>query len=103
MDMLYHRYACPMDLIKMYIRRGRFGEWVTSFLDAERQRMQDEAEKEEEHKLWTMYIHSMSDKSFIEWKKQIFKSVNNNKKTNRDEDLNENSIKSILDDLFPST
>lgn len=103
MDMLYHRYACPMDLIKMYICRGRFGEWVTSFLDAERQRMQDEAEKEEEHKLWTMYIHSMSDKSFIEWKKQIFKSANNNNKSNRDEDLNENSIKTIIDDLFPST
>lgn len=87
----------------MYICRGRFGEWVTSFLEAERQRMLDEAEKEEEHKLWTMYIHSMSDKSFIEWKKAIFKSVNNNNKTNRDEELNENSIKSILDDLFPST
>ena len=29
----------------MYICRGRFGEWVTSFLEAERQRMQEEAEK----------------------------------------------------------
>lgn len=90
-----------MDLIKMYIRRGRFGEWVTSFLEDENQRKQDEAEKENEWKLWTMYIHSMSDLSFIEWKKQILKSANN--KTNRDEDLNENNIKNILDDLFPST
>lgn len=103
MDMLYHRYACPMDLIKTYIHRGRFGEWVSNFLEAERQRIIEEAEKEEEHKLWTMYIHSMSDKSFIDWKKQIFKSANNNNKSNRDEDLNENSINEILDDLFPST
>ena len=90
-----------MDLIKTYIRRGRFGEWVTSFIESENQRKQDETEKEENWKLWTMYIHSMSDLSFIEWKKQILKSANN--KTNRDEELDTNNIKNILDDLFPST
>jgi hypothetical protein len=44
---------------------------VENIVSAENKRRKEEAEKEEEHKLWTMYIHSMSDKSFIDWKKGL--------------------------------
>lgn len=57
--------------MRTYIKRGRFGEFVENIVSAENKRRKEEAEKEEEHKLWTMYIHSMSDKSFIEWKKGL--------------------------------
>lgn len=70
--MLYRRYANPKELMQAYIKRGRFGEFVENIIDAENKRRREEAEKEEEHKLWTMYIHSMSDKSFIDWKKELF-------------------------------
>ena len=44
---------------------------MENIISAENKRRKEEAEKEEEHKLWTMYIHSMSDKSFIDWKKGL--------------------------------
>lgn len=38
---------------------------------SENQRRKEEAEKENENRLWIAYVHSMSDKSFIEWKKDL--------------------------------
>ena len=57
--------------MRTYIKHGRFGEFVDNIINAENKRRKEEAEKENEHKLWTMYIHSMSDKSFIDWKKGL--------------------------------
>lgn len=99
MDMLYHRYACPMDLVNSYINRGRFGEFVTSFLEAEYQRKKEEAEKDEDWKLWMMYIHTYSEESFRDWKKRVVKSSNQPKK-GTDEDLTGEGIQAIIDDLF---
>lgn len=71
MDLLHSRYASPMEFMQLYIEQGRFGEFVEGILELDFKRKKEEAEKEEEHKLWTMYIHSMSDKSFIDWKKGL--------------------------------
>lgn len=68
MDLLYSRYASPMDLMNIYINQGRFGEFVAEVLEMDHKRRQEEAKKEDDEKLWTAYLLSMSDKSFKEWK-----------------------------------
>lgn len=100
MDLLYSRYSNPMDLVKMYINQGRFGTFVQSFLDAEYERRKQETEKENEMKLWIAYIHSYSDKSYDDWKKQIFRHGSTTPTGKSDADLNEDGIKAIFDDLF---
>lgn len=57
-----------MELVKMYINQGRFGEFVNRIIDLENQRRKEEAEKEDDNRLWIAYVHSMSDKSFVEWR-----------------------------------
>ena len=71
MDLLHSRYASPLEFMRLYVEQGRFGEFVEQILGLDFKRRKEEAEKENEHKLWTMYIHSMSDKSFIDWKKGL--------------------------------
>lgn len=71
MDLLYHRYSNPLELMHQYINTGRFGEFVTEILSMDAKRKQEEAEKEEDNKLWLAYILSMSDKPFNEWKKGL--------------------------------
>lgn len=51
-----------------YIKRRRFGEFVYRVIDRENQRRKEEAEKEENNRLWIAYVHSMSEKSFVEWR-----------------------------------
>lgn len=68
MDLLYSRYSNPMELMRIYIDTGRFGEFVTEILSMDEKRKQEEAQKEEDNKLWLAYVLSMSDKSFNEWK-----------------------------------
>lgn len=57
-----------MELVKMYINQGRFGEFVNRIIELENQRRKEEAEKEDEDRLWIAYVHSMSEKSFVEWR-----------------------------------
>lgn len=71
MDMLYSRYSNPLEFMGIYINSGRFGEWVSEILDLDYQRKKEEAKKEDDAKMWDLYIHSMSDKSFIEWKREV--------------------------------
>lgn len=99
MDLLYSRYSNPMDLVKMYINQGRFGAFVQGFLEAEAERRKQEAEKENEMKLWIAYVHSYSGKSYDEWKKQIFQSSTTTTGKS-DADLNDDGIQAIFDDLF---
>lgn len=98
--MLYARYSNPMDLVKMYINQRRFGAFVESFLKEEYERRKQEAEKANELKLWIAYVHSYSDKSYDEWKKQIFKSGSTTPTGKSDADLNDDGIQAIFDDLF---
>lgn len=85
-----------------YIKRGRFEEFVTNIVKQENKRLKEQAEKEEEQKLWSMYIHSMSDKSFIDWKKEVL-SGSGNPNTNtvsKDMNMTDDDIKNIIDGLF---
>lgn len=97
MDLLYSRYANPMELISLYINRGRFGEFVHDFLESEYNRLKDEAEKDNNWKLWTMYIHSMADVSFNDWKAAV---LGGGSEANSDFDLTEEGINQILSDTF---
>ncbi len=71
MDLLYARYSNPMELMGIYINSGQFGEFVSEIIALDNKRKREEARKEEDNKLWTAYLFSMSDKSFYEWKKEL--------------------------------
>lgn len=103
MDLLYSRYSNPLDLMYRYINQGRFGTFVDGFIQAEHKRMVDEATKEDERKLWSLYVHSYaySEESFDAWKKRVCGTADSTKKTT-DADLDDNGIKAIIEDLFPS-
>jgi len=60
-----------MEFMHLYIEQGRFGEFVEGILELDFKRKKEEAEKENEDRLWTWYVHSMSEKSFIDWKKEL--------------------------------
>ena len=105
-DLLYSRYANPKELMRTYIKRGRFGEFVENIISAENKRRKEEAEKENEHKLWTMYIHSMSDKSFIDWKKGLIERSKENEPesysmTNEQVEATIKDTKGILQRISP--
>lgn len=68
MDLLFSRYASPLELMRLYIDQGRFGEFVSEIIELDNKRKQEEARKEEDDKLWTAYLLSMSDQPFGEWK-----------------------------------
>ncbi len=76
MDLLYSRYSSPLEFMRLYIEQGRFGEFVEEIFGMEQKRRQEKAEDEEEQKLWEMYLHSMSGKSYADWKKEV---LSNNK------------------------
>lgn len=102
MDLLYSRYSNPLDLMYRYINQGRFGTFVDGFIQAEHKRMVDEATKDNEWKLWTMYIHSYSNENFEQWKKRCCGTANTKQQKGTDADLDDNGIKAIMTDLFPS-
>lgn len=72
MDLLYSRYASPMELMRLYIEQGRFGEFVTEILEMDSKRKQEAAKEKDDDRLWAAYIRSMSEKSFIDWKNDLF-------------------------------
>lgn len=71
MDLLYSRYASPYNFMKLYIDQGRFGEFVYEIVELDIKWKKEELEKINENRLWDAYIHSMSDKTFIEWKREL--------------------------------
>lgn len=98
--MLYKRYASPKDFLRLYMDDGRFGEFVYEIISSENKRKQDEAEKEEDRKLWELYLHSASDKSFLDWKKEV---VGRKKTTAKhDADLTNDDVDTIIKRLFPN-
>lgn len=102
MDMLYARYSNPSDLMKSYINRGRFGEFVEGFLKAEHDRRKEEHEKDENWREWIAYVHSYSDKSFEEWRADLIGTAETKKKTagKSDRDLDAAGVDSIMKKLF---
>ncbi len=77
---------------------GRFGEFVQEIISSENKRKQAEAQKEEDRKLWELYLHSASDKSFRDWKDEVLKANRNVGK--RDADLTNDDVHSIIKHLF---
>ena len=101
MDLLYSRYASPMDFMRTYIDQGRFGEFVTNILEMEYKRKKEAAEKEDERKLWEMYIHSEVNESFNDWKARVLQPVKAKAKTGGDTNMTDKDIENIIDRLFP--
>ena len=83
----------------MYIKRRRFGEFVEECIESENKRRLKETEKEDEQKLWLMYVHSRPDKSFNDWKAEILKPTAEHK-GGRDENMTDDDIADIINDLF---
>ena len=102
MDLLFKKYANPMESISLYINRGRFGEFVTHTIEQENDRIRKEAEKDEDWKLWTLFLHASSGESFADWKKKVLKNSEQKPKRGRDENLTDEGIKSIINKLFPN-
>lgn len=102
MDLLYTKYSSPMDLMKRYINQGRFGAFVEGMIQAENERRQAEAKKEEDMMLWIAYVHSESADTFNEWRRKIFGGESGSTtKKNSDHDLNDEGIMAIVNRLFP--
>lgn len=99
--MLYSRYSNPLELMNTYINQGRFGDFVAGFCEAEYNRRKEEAEKDDENKLWTAYVFSRSELSFREWKAKVCKTDNTTTARGGDESLDDEGIKAIINDLFP--
>ncbi len=106
MDLLYQKYTSPMDLVSMYINRGRFGKFVESILEEEYQRKKEEFDRNEDWKLWVMYTQQLSngltDESFNDWKQRVCKPTKANTRSGGDENLTEDGIQSIVKNLFHS-
>lgn len=102
MDMLYRAYSNPLDLMNRYINQGRFGKFVTGFLEAEYERRKEEAEKDFDWKLWMMYINTDSDVTFGEWKESVKKNASEKTRKNKDDDLTNDGMEAIVNKLFPS-
>lgn len=66
-----------MELMSIYIEQGRFGEFVENIVDMDEKRKQKEDEKAYDDRLWPVYIRSMSEKSFHDWKMELAQQVNN--------------------------
>ena len=81
MDLLFSRYASPLDFMKLYINQGQFGEFVEGIISLENKRRKEEKEKEEDDKLWQAYIRSMSEKSFSDWKNELSQGSNEQPET----------------------
>lgn len=79
--------------------QGRFGEFVSEIIKAENERRKETEEKENEQKLWELYLHSYSDKSFVDWKSEIQTKTNEQK--TKDENMTEDDIVNIINELFP--
>lgn len=92
MDLLYSRYSNPLELMRLYINQGRFGEFVSAILDLDEKRKREENEKEDEQKMWELYLHSSSDKSFDEWKKDI---IDNSKAQSVSLSMNDSQVEEV--------
>ena len=101
MDLLFHRYASPMDLMSLYIEQERFGEFVYEVITAENKRRQEQAEKEEDNKLWMAYLMNANNQTFPEWKASIIRPTSPNSSGKRDDDMTKADVDNLLNRLFP--
>lgn len=91
--------------MSLYIKRGRFGEFVAKVYESKQKEELEKWERDENWRLWVMYTRlypTYTQDTFPEWKaglktvpeKQVIRS-------GRDEDLTDADIKGIIGRLFP--
>lgn len=61
-----------MDFMRLYIEQGRFGEFVSEILELDFKRKQEVIKEKDDERLWSVYIRSHSEKSFKNWKDDLF-------------------------------
>jgi len=101
MDLLYSRYASPLELLDLYISQGRFGEFVRNIIELENERKAEEDKKEEDKKLWSLYLFNGSGKSFIDWKAEVLENSRQRVSKGKDENLTDSDIMGIINNVFP--
>lgn len=84
----------------IYIKQGRFGEFVEKVFETKRKEEQEKWENDENWKLWLMYTRILPDKSFMDWKTSLSGTAPKQTKGS-DADLTTEDIQNIIDDLFP--
>ena len=106
MDLLFSRYASPLDLINTYIDSGRFGEFVTKFLELENERRREKQKHDEDWQLWVMYTRlypTYTQDTFPKWKAGL-QTVPEKQAGSRggcsDADLTEEGIQNIINSVF---
>lgn len=103
MDLLYRAYSNPLDLMSIYINQGRFGTFVEEFIKLEGERIKKEQEKETDDRLWLVYVLSDTKESFNSWKKKVVGNDDNSSSiSGKDEQLDNEGMKSIVQNLFPN-
>lgn len=108
MDLLYSRYTNPLEFMRLYIEQGRFGEFVAEIVTAENKRKKEQAEKEEEDKMWMAYVRVAPDKTFSDWKAEFLAPSPSSpsrpaaRPGKRDEDMTQKDIADLMNRLFPS-
>lgn len=101
MDLMYSRYSNPMELIKLYINQGRFGEFVTEVVSMEYKRTKQKMEQSEDWKLWIAYVFGIHEETFQDWKAGIMQNAKQGKTKTRDTELTDEDISDIMNELFP--
>ena len=107
-----------MELLRMYIDQGRFGEFVSEVIRMDTERRQEETEKEQDNNLWIAYLLEMQTErivgnpqriSFNDWKETIVmrqQSGNDEPETlemtNEQVDAIKNKARGILAGFSPS-
>lgn len=67
MDLVYHRYANPVNLLNQIVSSGRLSEFVDFIV-----------KKHEEEVNWQYYLHKVFDKTFNEFTKDIENEAHEN-------------------------
>ena len=86
--------------MRPYIEQGRFGEFVKEFISAERKRRLEQVEQESERMMWAAYIHSYSEKSYLDWKADVMKPASSSSTGKKDDDMTKADIDNLMKHLF---
>lgn len=98
MDLLYHRYARPMELLERYISAGRFDSFAKHLLETEQQRIETERTRHQEEMLWLAYLQSGSGDSFDQWRQRLLTPPDT--AASQDQSMTETDIQHLLNRLF---
>ena len=60
MDLIFKRYSSPFIFLENLIENNKFYDGVHTIWN-----------KANDDKLWELYLHSMSEKSFTDWKNEL--------------------------------